>query len=404
MIPRKRIDIGGADLASGLFGCFMPGDAARLAASIEGKWDIQANLACLSVRSGLDALLGALALPRGSEILISAVNIADMPRILEAHGLVPVPVDIDRQTLAVSVATLESARTPRTRAVLIAHLFGSRMPMQGISKFCNKNKYLLIEDCAQGYIGDGWRGEPLADARLFSFGPVKPATALGGAVLGFSDVALRNRVREHMARWPRQSRVAYGSRVLKYLLLAPFGNRHVFGALAGLCRLLGATHEALVAGAARGFAGGDFFGKIRRQPSAPLLRLLHRRMTQGVQASALRRIERSRQLQRLLGARGVGASASEHRHWIFPITHGQRNALISHLARHGFDAAVSASSLGVIGASAGRAPAIEATRIFDTLVYIPAHEGMTEQDIERLAIAVETFEQQPAPAAALKVP
>jgi dTDP-4-amino-4,6-dideoxygalactose transaminase len=118
----------------------------------------------------------------------------------------------------------------------------------------------------------------------------------------------------------------------------------------------------------------------------------------------LRRIERSRQLQRLLGARGVGASASEHRHWIFPITHGQRNALISHLARHGFDAAVSASSLGVIGASAGRAPAIEATRIFDTLVYIPAHEGMTEQDIERLAIAVETFEQQPAPAAALKVP
>ena len=404
MIPRKRIDIGPADLASGMLACLLPGDAAKPCAAIESVWDEQANLACLSVRSGFDALLAVLALPPGSEILISAVNIADMPRIIEAHGLVPVPVDLDMTTLAVSPAALECARSPRTRAVLVAHLFGSRMPVQGISEFCNKNKYLLIEDCAQGYTGDAWRGEPLADVRLFSFGPVKPATALGGAVLGFRDAALRDRVREHMAHWPLQSRSVYFLRLLKYALLAPFGNQYVFGALAWLCRLFGGTHEPLVSSAARGFAGGAFFKKIRRRPPAPLMRLLLKRLRQGEQTSAVRRIERARQLQGLLGARCVGAGALAHRHWIFPVVHERRKALIDHLAQHGFDAAISASSLGVIAAPAGAEPATEAAWIFSTLVYLPAHEGMSGRDIERLAHAVERFEPPLARAGELKMP
>ena len=172
MIPRKRIDIGIRDLARGFLFCCAPGDGARERAQIESAWDKRASLTCLSVRSGFDAVLAALALPRGSEVLISAVNIADMAHIIEAHGLIAVPVDIDMRKLEVAVANLALAATPRTRAVFVAHLFGSRMLMQGIVEFCNKNKYLLIEDAAQAYTGDTWRGEPLADVSLFSFGPV----------------------------------------------------------------------------------------------------------------------------------------------------------------------------------------------------------------------------------------
>ncbi len=392
MIPRKRIDIGCADLASGLLGCIAPGHSAALCAGIESAWDTRASLACLSVRSGLDALLAVLALPAGSEILISAVNIADIPRIIEAHGLVPVPVDLNMQSLAVAPDALERARTAHTRAVLMAHLFGSRMPMQGVVEFCNKNKYLLIEDCAQAYTGDAWRGDPAADVSLFSFGPVKTATALGGAVLSFRDAALRDRMRAHMARWPLQTRAAYCLRLLKYLALTPFGNRFVFGALASLCRLLGTTHEKLVSVAARGFAGSDFFARIRQQPSASLLRLLRRRLAQGEQSSALRRIERSQQLQRLLGAQSVGRHGREHKHWIFPVIHDERDALIRHLAKRGFDAAVSASSLGVIGSPPGAMPTPDATQTFSRLLYLPAHEGMSESDIRQLAASVVAFD------------
>ena len=410
MIPRKRIDIGWADLASGMLGCVMPGNAVKLCSEIEAQWDARANLACLSVRSGFDALLTVLALPPGSEMLVSAVNIADMPRIIEAHGLTPVPVDLDMQTLAVSMASLERACTPRTRALLVAHLFGSRMPMQALVEFCNKNKCLLIEDCAQGYTGDAWRGERVADVSLFSFGPVKPATALGGAVLSFRDTALRDRVRAHMQRWPPQTRSAYALRLLKYVALAPFGNATAFGALAAMCRACGTTHEKLVSGAARGFAGGDFFGGIRRQSSPPLLRLLRRRLVQGEQASALRRMARSRQLQTLLGGglvagafgafgaiATIGTNAEQHRYWIFPVTHDEGDALIRHLAQQGFDAAYSASSLGVVAAPPGAAPAAEAARAFARLLYLPAHEGMSERDIEGLAQAIAAFERQRTP-------
>ena len=54
---------------------------------------------CLSVRSGWDLLLHVLAWPAGSEVIVSAITHPDMIRILRAHGLVPVPVDVDLDTL-----------------------------------------------------------------------------------------------------------------------------------------------------------------------------------------------------------------------------------------------------------------------------------------------------------------
>ena len=203
MIPRKRIEIGWADLASGLLACVVPGalvGGARAAAKVESAWrTARGNLACLSVRSGFDALLSVLQLPAGSEVLVSAVTIRDMTRIIEAHGLIAVPVDVDHQTLAVSRAALERALSPRTRMVLVAHLFGSRMPMRDVVEFSNKNNILLIEDGAQAYTGDGWRGDISSDVCLFSFGSIKTATALGGAVMTFRDTELPDRVRDAMS-------------------------------------------------------------------------------------------------------------------------------------------------------------------------------------------------------------
>lgn len=391
MIPRKRIDIGIRDLALGLAYCGAVGGGAQAREGIESAWDGRASLACLSVRSGLDALFAVLALPRGSEVLVSAVNIADVARIIAAHGLTAVPVDVDMRTLEVKTAHLARAATPRTRAVLIAHLFGSRMPLQAVAAFCERNNYLLIEDAAQAYNGDRWRGEARADVSVFSFGPAKPATALGGALMAFRDAAMRDGVRRHMSGWPLQSRAAYASRLIKYTLLLPFAHPWGFGVLAMLCRWLGATHERMVSGVARGFPGNDFFESIRRQPCAPLLRLMRRRIAQGVTTSAVQRAKHSRQLQALLGECCVGIAAPTHHHWIFPIVHDDPEGLVRRLAARGFDATRRASSLDVIPAPPGALPTPEATRAFAGLVYLPAHEGMSAAEIERLAAAVVAF-------------
>ncbi len=393
MIPRKRIDIGWADLASGLLASVMPGDAVRVAAKVESAWrTARGNLACLSVRSGFDALLGVWQLPAGSDVLVSAMTIRDMTRIIEAHGLAAVPVDVDTQTLAVTRAALERALTPRTRAVLVAHLYGSRMPMQDVAQFCRKHNLLLIEDGAQAYTGDGWRGDIAADVCLFSFGPIKTATALGGAIMTFRDTGLRDQVRAAMAVWPVQSRAAYVARLLKYALFVLLGYRPCYTLFVHALKLLGMDHDRVLASAMRGFAGSNFFAGIRRRPSAPLLALMRRRITQGSQPSVARRGASARQLAVLLpSVQRPGAMASWHSHWVFPVLHPRADALIGHLQARGFDATRGASSMAVVAAR-GDARAGAAENAFEQLCYLPAHENMNEGDVERLAAAVREFE------------
>lgn len=395
MIPRKRIDIGWADLASGMLACVTPGDVTRAAALVESAWHtVRGNLACLSVRSGVDALLEVLQLPAGSEVLVSAVTIRDMTHIVEAHGLIAVPVDVDPQTLAVSRACLERAFTPRARVLLIAHLYGSRMPMRDCVQFCDKNQLLLIEDCAQAYTGDGWRGDSASDVCLFSFGPIKTATALGGAVMTFRDEALRDRVQAQMAHWPLQQRRRYFARLLKYAVFVLLSYRPVYTLFAGLLKLIGATPDQLLATAVSGFAGGELFKKIHHRPSLPLLAVMRRRISQGLQTSVVRRCARARQLAHLLPAlKRPGLLASWHSYWVYPVTHPRRDAFIAHLQARGFDATCKASSMTVIAAPGGMAlPQSKPAYAFNELCYLPVHEGMSEDDIERLAAAVREFD------------
>ena len=394
MIPRKRIDIGWADLVSGMLACVTPGNVAQAAAKVETAWHTaRANLACLSVRSGFDALLGVLQLPAGSEVLVSAVTIRDMTRIIEAHGLVAVPVDIDIPTLAVTHAALERASSPRARVLLVAHLYGSRMPMQDIVDFCNKNKLLLIEDGAQAYTGDGWRGDVSSDVCLFSFGPIKTATALGGAVMTFRDRALRERVRAYMADWPLQPRMPYFARLLKYALFVLLGYRPCYTLFVNALKLIGLDHERVLSSSVRGFPGGAFFTRIRHRPALPLLAMLRRRIAQGLQPSVARRSARARQLGDLLPAvQRPGALASWHAHWVFPVVHTRVDALIAYLQARGFDATRGVSSMGVVPAMQGGVRAVTAENAFSMLCYLPAHEGMSARDIKRLAAAVREFE------------
>jgi dTDP-4-amino-4,6-dideoxygalactose transaminase len=195
MIPRGTPDIGWGDLLAGLTYCLLALDAADIREQLELRWSTEGNaLACLSVRSGFDLALQALTLPEGSEALVSAVTIPDMVRLLRRHHLTPVPVDVDPHTLSVSAADLERGITPRTRAVLVAHLFGARMPMEPVLEVARAHKLVVFEDCAQAFDHFEHRGHPDSDVSMFSFGPIKTATALGGGLLRFRDPTLLARV------------------------------------------------------------------------------------------------------------------------------------------------------------------------------------------------------------------
>jgi dTDP-4-amino-4,6-dideoxygalactose transaminase len=394
MIPRQGLDIGWSDLLFALQACLRSTNPDMVRRRLEATWSPgHESVACLSVRSGFDALLAKVDWPPGSEVLVSAATIRDMPGLISEHGFVPVPVDVDFRTLTIEPASLAGAITPRTRGILAAHLFGSRMSMSPIRDIARQHHLLVIEDCAQAFAADGYRGDPDSDVTLFSFGPIKTATALGGGILRFRDHELGRRVREHLRQWPEQSNRQFVSRVAKYCLLVLLSARPIFSFWTNILRLLRIDYDALISRSVRGFGGSGFLGKIRRQPSAALLALLERRLQTYSQQRIDQRQKRARQALELLPYVSIpGRGNPSHTFWVFPILCDQPEELRQHLIACGFDATRGASSMCVAEPrDASHPPAHQTARDLSRLLYLPVYPGLAVADLERLAEAIAGF-------------
>jgi perosamine synthetase len=387
MRPRLSLDVGWADLLVGTGACLVARDHERLRASVEARFGDGA-LVALSARSALDLYLAARAFPPGSEVLVSALTIPDMPRVLREHGLVPVPVDVDPATLAPREEDLARATTVRTRALLVAHLFGSLVDTEPLVAFARARGLELWEDGAQAFAGDAWRGHPESALVLWSFGTIKTATALGGGVALVRDAGTRARMSELAAAWPVQGRAHAAQKVLKAAVLRALGARALFTPFAHLLALVGRDRDEFLHGLVRGFPGPHFFPSIRRQPSAPLLALFARRLAGDSHARVRMRAAAGEELARRLPDSLVlaGARALRRTHWVFPLRSRDPDALVGVLRRAGFDA-TRRSSLRVVEAPPGRAAALDASALLDELVFVPLVPARA-RDFERLVRAL----------------
>ena len=403
MYPRHHLDVSVRDLLFGLSACLWA-RRRRLVAKIARTCssDEDALLVCFSVRSGLDLLLGALALPPGSEVLVSAVTHPDVVHIVEGHGLRAVPVDLAPATLAPRSELLARALTPRTRAILIAHLFGGRVDLGPAAGFAKTHGLLLLEDCAQAFRGPRDLGDPLADVSMFSFGPIKTASAVGGALLCVRDPVLREGMRRAQEAWPTQRRRDYAGRLLKVLCLALVGRPLPYRLFAGLCGLLGRDLDALVNGAVRAFppAGSaikgpydGLFRGIRHRPCAPLLALLMRRLCTFDADRLARRAAVGEEVALRLPAlfRHPGGFAPERTHWLVPVVAPDPQKLIFALRRRGFDASRATSNITVVGAPPDLPDLVpeEVTRIMSNVVFLPVYPELPNGARRRLIRALE---------------
>ena len=59
--------------------------------------------------------------------------------------------------------------SPRTRGIVVAHLFGSRMPLDAVFAFAREHGLVVFEDCAQVFAGRHYTGDARSDVSLFSF-------------------------------------------------------------------------------------------------------------------------------------------------------------------------------------------------------------------------------------------
>src|SRR5271168_2043981 len=160
----------------------------------------------VGVASGTDALILALracGVQAGDEVLLPPFTFVATGSAVSALGANPVFADIRPDTYNIDPSELERRVTPRTRAIIVVHLYGLAADMDPILAFARARKLPVIEDNAQA-IGASYKNRPtgsLGDAACISFYPTKNLGAYGDAgmvVTNSPEIAARLRtLRNH---------------------------------------------------------------------------------------------------------------------------------------------------------------------------------------------------------------
>ena len=106
----------------------------------------------------LELVLAALDIGRGDEVIVPAFTFISTATAVLCANAVPVLVDVDRQTYCLDPGALESAITPRTRAIIPAHMAGHPADMDAIGEIARRHNLAVIEDAAHGQ-GAEWNGQ-----------------------------------------------------------------------------------------------------------------------------------------------------------------------------------------------------------------------------------------------------
>ena len=161
-----------------------------------------------SGRSGFLAILSALDLEQGSEILVqgftcnAVINPIIWSRLRQGYGgqagLKPVFVDIKQETLNIDSQDLKNKITDKSRAVIVQHTFGLPTDMNEILKICKQHNLTLIEDCAHslGAVYNGQKVGTFGRASFFSFGRDKIISSVYGGMVITNDDELAKKIKD----------------------------------------------------------------------------------------------------------------------------------------------------------------------------------------------------------------
>ncbi len=155
-----------------------------------------------SGREALLAILRAMNIKNGDEVIVQAYTCVVVPNAIHAAGATVVYCDIDRDTLNLDLDALEACITPKTRAIICQHTFGIPADTQALRKLCDQRKILLIEDCAHvlpdasGPAAIGRHG----DALFTSFGRDKAISGVTGGAVILRNHALLSALKEQQER------------------------------------------------------------------------------------------------------------------------------------------------------------------------------------------------------------
>ncbi|HEX3911710.1 MAG TPA: DegT/DnrJ/EryC1/StrS family aminotransferase [Solirubrobacteraceae bacterium] len=151
----------------------------------------------IGVANGTDAItiaLRAMGVGPGDEVIVPSFTFYASAEAIPPTGARPVFCDIDPDTYCVTAETVRAALTPRTKAVVVVHLFGNVAPVAEIEAL----GVPVLEDAAQALGSESQTGRPgaLGTAATFSFYPSKNLGCFGdGGMIVTSDEQIAEQAR-----------------------------------------------------------------------------------------------------------------------------------------------------------------------------------------------------------------
>jgi perosamine synthetase len=145
----------------------------------------------------LDAAVVALDLGKGDEVIMPTFTIISCAAAIVRAGATPVLVDCDPHTWNMTVEGIARRITPRTRAIMLVHIFGLPVNVDPILDLAAKHGIQVIEDAAEMH-GQMYKGRPcgsFGEISTFSFYPNKHVTTGEGGMIVTDDAGLAERCR-----------------------------------------------------------------------------------------------------------------------------------------------------------------------------------------------------------------
>ena len=154
-------------------------------------------IAVSSCTAALHLSLVAGGIGAGDEVITTTMTFPATVNAIIHAGARPVLVDCDADSHLIDTAAVESAITPRTRAIIPVHLYGLACDLDALREVADRRGLLLIEDAAHA-LGGAYRGQPIGsigDSTCFSFYANKNVTTAEGGAIATNDAEFARRLR-----------------------------------------------------------------------------------------------------------------------------------------------------------------------------------------------------------------
>ncbi len=170
--------------------------------NLEHYLGVKHVIPCANGTDALQIAMMGLGLQPGDEVITADFTFAATVEVIALLQLTPVLVDVEEDTMNISIDAIRKAITPKTKAIVPVHLFGRAANIEAIMDLAAEHNLFVIEDNAQAigamctYKGQKFRAGAVGHVAATSFFPSKNLGCYGdGGAIFTNDDALAHAIR-----------------------------------------------------------------------------------------------------------------------------------------------------------------------------------------------------------------